>query len=74
MLAFSLFVPSVMGGPSHDTGVVTHGSVTSVIVNNSATYTFPGSNHAYNGTLPFGTSRVRGRGHEIRRRYGPVWE
>jgi hypothetical protein len=56
ILGISAFVsPAITSFFSQNVHFVTHGNVTSMIVNNSTTYTFTGNNHGYNGTFPFQT-------------------
>ncbi len=56
ILGISAFVsPAISSFFSQNVHFVTHGNVTSMIVNNSTTYTFTGNSHGYNGTFPFQT-------------------
>lgn len=56
ILSFSIFFAPAMSAFFHqNVHFVTIGNVTSMVVNNSTTYTFTGNNHGYNGTFPFQT-------------------
>jgi hypothetical protein len=56
ILGVSAFIsPAISNFFAQNVHFVTNGNVTSMIVNNSTTYTFTGNNHGYNGTFPFQT-------------------
>ncbi len=58
ILAISAFIsPAISAFFSQNVHFVTHGNVTSMIVNNSTTYTFTSSRgpNGFNGTFPFQT-------------------
>jgi len=59
ILAFSVFVSPLIGAYfSQNAQFITHGNATTMIINNSTTYTFTGPNqgHGFNGTFPFKTA------------------
>ncbi|MDA4115715.1 MAG: hypothetical protein OK442_04075, partial [Thaumarchaeota archaeon] len=55
ILAFSVFISPFIGSYFSNAHFITSGNVTTMILNNSTTYTFTGNNHGFNGTFPFQT-------------------
>jgi Family of unknown function (DUF6114) len=57
ILGFSVFVsPFISNYFSQNVHFITSGNATTMIFNNSTTYTFTGHNPGFNGTLPFQTA------------------
>ena len=54
ILAISMFfLPGINQFITHNMHFVTSGNTTTVVINNSTTYTITGANHWWNGTFPF---------------------
>jgi len=53
ILAFSVFISPFINTMFSNAHIITSGNATTLILNNSTTYTFSGNNHAFNGTFPF---------------------
>ena len=56
ILAFSVFISPFISTYFSNAHLITSGNATTLILNNSTTYTFTGNNHAFNGTFPFQTA------------------
>lgn len=54
IVGLSVFISSAVGGFfANNVNFMANGNVTTMVVNNSTTYTFTGNNPGFNGTFPF---------------------